>query len=165
MGNPSEECGYSIEDRAHHTCLLLLHPPHFSFQFLPRPPVEGGENKLVVHPGNCRPLCRLSIQALLKFRVVCSGSKKSSIRFLFRTSKAHAELEGSTARFIALGHGGGLLQMTSSPSFPHPETVLLLVTRIPTINVFPTRQESGTSRCPCCVMHTFLFIQLYLNDP
>lgn len=85
-----------------------LSHPHFSFWLLPHLPAEGGKNKGIVHSGNCRPLCRLSVLALLKFRVVCSGSDKSSIRFLFRASKAHAELDSSTAPFTALGLGEAL---------------------------------------------------------
>lgn len=81
-------------------------------------PSQGreGKNECVVHSGNCRPLCGLCILALFKFRVVCSGSHKSSIRWLFRASKAHAGPGGSTAHSLPLAPAKLCLQMTSSPA-------------------------------------------------
>lgn len=109
-GNPPEECGHFTEalERSSQSPFPPRPHPHFSFWLLPHLLAEGGKNKGIVHSGNCRPLCRLSVLALLKFRVVCSGSDKSSIRFLFRASKAHAELDSSTAPFTALGLGEAL---------------------------------------------------------
>lgn len=117
-GHPWEECGHFTEalERTRPNSLPPS-PPHCSFWSLPQPPAEGGKNKCAVHRGNCRPLCRLSILALLKFRVACSRADKSSIRFLFRTCKAHAEPDGSTARFIALGPGKALPPDDLLPQF------------------------------------------------
>lgn len=76
-GHPSEECGCSTEVQG--PCSSHFPspppPPTLSFRFLSCPSVDEGENKNVVHSRNCRPLCGLSILALLKFRVVCSGDK------------------------------------------------------------------------------------------
>lgn len=127
-------------------------PPPFSFWSLPHLPAEGGregENKCVVHSGHCRPLCGLCILALFKFRVVCSGSHTSSIRWLFR---AHAGPGSSTAHSLTLAPAKLCLQMTSSPGFPHLEAVLLLGPWVPNpTTVFPT----SPSQLPCCVLHTF----------
>lgn len=133
-------------------------PSHFG---LSRPPAEGGKNKCVVHSGNCRPLCRLSILALLKFRVVCSGSDEPSIRFLFRASKAHAQPGRSTTRFSTRGHS-----QAAPPDDLRPRVLLLrqscsLAPSFPTINVFPTCRKS-CSCFPCCFMPTLVFIQVHL---
>lgn len=122
-GNPSEECGSSIEalQQAHPS---LLPHPHPSSHLVSSSSSSRGKNKRVVHSGNCRPLCGLSILALFKFRAVCSGPDKPSIRLLFRASKAHAEPGSPTARSAALALAKLCLQMTSAPGSSHLEAAL-----------------------------------------
>lgn len=73
-GHPSEECGCPLSSGA--LLIIFSSPPPsptLSLWFFPCLQWIEGENKKAVHSGNCRPLCGLSISALLKFRVVCSG--------------------------------------------------------------------------------------------